>query len=179
VFPALDTIISSAETLHTGVCRYRTKEPGEAIEKESQACWDPDLDEVENVACATMQAPITVALKHSVIFLLNIAQYCYCRHLRIHRQTTKFYRVMSSDPERAVNALKAAENCLIVASDGCMFEKGLGPVVTPEAIILLVLERLSKGVYKGGTIDIIDVYERVVEKLVRHDSLRHFRNGSG
>jgi hypothetical protein len=63
--------------------------------------------------------------------------------------------------------LKVAKARLIVEADEINHDKGLGPVVTPEAIIIMLLERLSRGVYRNATIDVLDLYEKIVEKIVR------------
>jgi hypothetical protein len=63
--------------------------------------------------------------------------------------------------------LKVAKARLIVEADEINHDKGLGPVVTPEAIITMLLERLSRGVYRNATIDVLDLYEKIVEKIVQ------------
>lgn len=63
--------------------------------------------------------------------------------------------------------LGVAKARLIVEADEINHDKGLGPVVTPEAIIIMLLDRLSQGVYQDTTIDIMDLYEKIVEKIVR------------
>jgi hypothetical protein len=66
--------------------------------------------------------------------------------------------------------LVVAKARLIVEADEINHDKGLGPVVTPEAIIIMLLERLSRGVYRKATIDVLDLYEKIVEKIVQRPS---------
>jgi hypothetical protein len=68
--------------------------------------------------------------------------------------------------------LKVAKARLIVEADEINHDKGLGPVVTPEAIIIMLLERLSRGVYRNATIDVLDLYEKIVEKIVQRPKCR-------
>src|SRR4051794_16288786 len=63
--------------------------------------------------------------------------------------------------------LVVAKARLIVEADEINHDKGLGPVVTPEAIIIMLLERLSRGIYHNATIDVLDLYEKIVEKIVQ------------
>jgi hypothetical protein len=62
--------------------------------------------------------------------------------------------------------LADAKDRLIVEANEINHDKDLGPVVTPEAIITMLLERLSRGVYLDGTVDVMDLYEKIVEKIV-------------
>ena len=63
--------------------------------------------------------------------------------------------------------LERSKDYLIAEAKEGSQEQDLGPTITPEAIILILLDRLSRGVFQDGTIDIIEIYEIVVEKLVR------------
>ena len=66
----------------------------------------------------------------------------------------------------ACEYLKAARDQLIREADGRDKNGNVGPVVTPEAITISLLERLSFGVSDGGTVDIINLYEECLEHLV-------------
>lgn len=63
--------------------------------------------------------------------------------------------------------LVVAKARLVVEADEINHGKDLGPVVTPEAIIIMLVERLTRGVYLDATIDVMDLYEKIVEKIVR------------
>ncbi len=62
--------------------------------------------------------------------------------------------------------LKEARDQLIKEADGRDKNGNIGPVVTPEAITIALLERLACGVLREGTIDIIYLYEECLEYLV-------------
>ncbi len=59
-----------------------------------------------------------------------------------------------------------ARKQLIVEQGGDAHNVGLGPVVTPEGIMILLMKRLALGVYKSHSIDVVELYEKCLEKLV-------------
>lgn len=66
----------------------------------------------------------------------------------------------------ACELLKEARDQLIKEADGRDKNGYIGPVVTPEAITIALLERLTCGVLGNGTVDIIHLYEECLEHLV-------------
>lgn len=66
----------------------------------------------------------------------------------------------------AQRSLADAKAQLIVEADDMIPEKGLGSVVTSEAIVIMLLQRLSAGVYNEEKIEILELYERTVEDIV-------------
>ena len=66
----------------------------------------------------------------------------------------------------ACEFLKEARDQLIKEADGRDKNGNIGPVVTPEAITIALLERLACGVLRNGTFDIIHLYEECLEHLV-------------
>ena len=66
----------------------------------------------------------------------------------------------------ACELLKEARDQLIREADGRDKNGNIGPVVTPEAMTIALLERLSSGVLHDGTLDIIHLYEECLEHLV-------------
>ena len=66
----------------------------------------------------------------------------------------------------ACEFLKEARDQLIKEADGRDKNGNIGPVVTPEAITIALLERLACGVLRNGTVDIIHLYEECLEHLV-------------
>jgi hypothetical protein len=84
-----------------------------------------------------------------------------------HTSSSRISGLIGDHVKESCRLLKVAKARLVVEADGISHDKGLGPVVTPEAIIIMLLERLSRGVYHNTTIDIMDLYERIVEKIVR------------
>ena len=92
--------------------------------------------------------------------------------LRGDRANLSYLTVISRHAKEIRNLLRTAKNRLIAEADEITHDKGLGPVVSPEAIIIMLLERLSRGVYSHGFIDVMDIYEKIVERIVRaSDSL--------
>ena len=83
-----------------------------------------------------------------------------------HTSSSRISGCIGDHVKESCRLLKVAKARLIVEADEINHDKGLGPVVTPEAIIIMLLERLSRGVYQNTTIDIMDLYERIVEKIV-------------
>ena len=73
----------------------------------------------------------------------------------------------------ALKSLKNARNQLIRGADGRNGNDIIGPVLTPEAIVITLIERLALGVCGSGKIDIILMYEECLEKLV-NESINPF-----
>ena len=74
-------------------------------------------------------------------------------------QTCKFF-------EEARGLLVTARDELIVEASGMPAGEQIGPVFTPEAILIMHVERLVCGVYGNGTVDIINILEECLEQLV-------------
>ena len=66
----------------------------------------------------------------------------------------------------AQSLLETARDELIVEASGVATGEAIGPVLTPEAILILQMERLVCGVYRNGNIDIINILEQCLEHLV-------------
>ena len=73
---------------------------------------------------------------------------------------------LKSQMDDSARHLKTARTQLIVEQSGDAHNVGLGPVVTPEAIMLLLMRRLARGVYEERTINVVEVYEKCLENLV-------------
>ena len=70
--------------------------------------------------------------------------------------------------EEALKLFATARDELIVEASGVTSGESIGPVLTPEAVLLMQLERLVCGVYRNGNVDMIKVYEECLEHLVSH-----------
>ena len=66
----------------------------------------------------------------------------------------------------AVKYLKAGWDQLVRELHGRDKSNTIGPVVTPEAITIKLMERLVSGVFQKSQIDIIQLYEECLEHLV-------------
>jgi hypothetical protein len=148
--------IRLAEILHRGVRKYKHREDDGL--QHSQ--------EVINVSSAVIQTPIPVAFEHIFYFFFDVARYTSRKPANSLGYNAAFSQAAGHNLKLVQKNLRTAQSYLIAAADESTLDKGLGPVVTPEAIILLLLERLSRGVYKNGSISITEIYEKVVEKLV-------------
>ena len=93
------------------------------------------------------------------------------RYLWVHASSSdgsssKISSFIGRHVKECCKLLADAKDRLIVEANEINHDKDLGPVVTPEAIIIMLLERLSRGVYLDGTVDVMDLYEKIVEKIV-------------
>jgi len=73
---------------------------------------------------------------------------------------------ISEHAKDACELLKEARDQLIREADGRDKNGTIGPIVTPEAIAITLLERLASGVLYDGALDIIHLYEECLEHLV-------------
>jgi hypothetical protein len=105
-------------------------------------------------------------LEYAIHFLFEVIKYMSSR--AASDPAGNFSLAVGRPLQDTEDSLRQAQKYLIEEADQSAPDAGLGPVVTPEAITLLLLERLSRGVYRNGTINILEIYERIVEKLVSH-----------
>lgn len=160
---ALTDIVGLAELLHKGVRKRKTSLVSN--------------NERENIDSLVIQSPIPDALEHTLYFLFDVVKYISTRSA--DDPPGNFSWAVGKRLKDVEDALKLAQKYLIEEADQSALDAGLGPVVTPEAITLLLLERLSRGVYKNGFINVLEVYEKIVEKLVSlFPSLSEFLAGS-
>ncbi|KAL8951301.1 MAG: hypothetical protein Q9222_002723 [Ikaeria aurantiellina] len=68
--------------------------------------------------------------------------------------------------DEACNLLDQAKSQLIIEATGTLRRKSLGPVVTPEGVVLLMIERLIQGVHRNGKVNVINILEECLEQLV-------------
>ncbi len=66
----------------------------------------------------------------------------------------------------ASRLLEIAGDELISEATGAAAGDNVGPVVTPEAILIVTMERLVRGVFGTGSVDVINVLEECLEQLV-------------
>ena len=77
--------------------------------------------------------------------------------------------------DEACGLLEKARDRLIAEATGSAPGEGLGPVLTPEAIMIMLLERLAHGVYGSGNVNVINILEEYLEQLVsRRESYKLF-----
>ncbi|KAL8827034.1 MAG: hypothetical protein Q9191_003431 [Dirinaria sp. TL-2023a] len=72
--------------------------------------------------------------------------------------------------------LEMARGQLIAATIERAPGENLGPIVTPAAILIVTMERLARGVFGTGSVDVINILEECLEKLAlrveKHSSRR-------
>ena len=71
--------------------------------------------------------------------------------------------------------LETARDELIVEASGVAPGEHIDPVLTPEAILIMHMERLVSGVYKGGNVNIVNILEECLERLVGIESIENSR----
>jgi hypothetical protein len=98
--------------------------------------------------------------------LFETVRYLWAHGSSSPKRSSKISSFIGRQVKESLQLLVDAKARLIVEADEINHDKDLGPVVTPEAIIIMLLERLSRGVYLNGTVDVMDLYERIVEKIV-------------
>ena len=62
--------------------------------------------------------------------------------------------------------MKIAGDELISEATGAAPGDNVGPVVTPEAMLIMIIERLVGGVFGTGSVDVINLLEECLEQLV-------------
>ncbi|KAL8797355.1 MAG: hypothetical protein Q9195_000510 [Heterodermia aff. obscurata] len=82
---------------------------------------------------------------------------------------------VSKSFNEAQSLLETARDELIVEASGVAAGEHIGPVVTPEAILIMQMERLVCGVYKNGNVDIISILEQCLESLALKVRYRYSR----
>ena len=85
-------------------------------------------------------------------------------------ENTKVGEKVSEYSAEACRLLETARDELITEANGAAPTENVGPVLTPEAILIMLMERLVCGVYRNGNADIINIFEECLEHLV---SLAH------
>ena len=83
-----------------------------------------------------------------------------------HAKQAQCGKKVSESFMEAQSLLETARDELIVEASGVADGEHIGPVLTPEAILIMQMERLVCGVYKTGNVDIIGVLEQCLETLV-------------
>jgi hypothetical protein len=157
---ALERIIFLAEAVHKGVRRAR---------RESEAQIHT-TDVYELFAGIVIPAPLPRALEDLFLCLYGVHEYASARQPGASPEIATFQQTVGRHLQMVENNIRRAQDYLIAGADYGALEASLGPVVTPEAILLLLLERLSRGVYRDGTVNVLEIYEKLVEKIVSVDA---------
>ncbi|KAG8527329.1 uncharacterized protein KY384_007481 [Bacidia gigantensis] len=73
-------------------------------------------------------------------------------------------KVFSAYKDARAKLVKARDE-LITEASGMASGEHIGPVLTPEALLIMTMERLVKGVFENGNVNIIEILEECVEHL--------------
>ena len=127
----------------------------------------PDRDTPEDAISdnAILLASIVDAL--GAIFNMMVAA---VRDERLRPKSSKEDATLSSRvsnyADEACELLEKARDKLITEATGAAPGENVGPVLTPEAIFIMVMERLVRGVFGNGNVEVIAIYEECLEHLV-------------
>lgn len=153
----VSNIVFHAQRLHQGVyC--------------SRASQDPDSKEwrYENaVAKGAILLAVVVDALGAIIHM--IVETVRCLRVESDEEPSDIMGPASKIIEHGKDAcgfLKEARDQLIKEADGRDKNGIIGPVITPEAITITLLERLACGVLRNRSVDIIHLYEECLEHLV-------------
>ena len=93
------------------------------------------------------------------------------RDARLTRKSAQSKHTLASKVsnfgDEACGLLRKARDELITEANGVVPGESVGPVLTPEAILIMLMERLARGVFGSGSVEIIAIYEDCLEHLVR------------
>ena len=111
---------------------------------------------------AVLLSSLVDAFAAIMIFLSEVVKEIFVRGkpVRVGEKALKWSKI-------AKDLLQKAKEELIVEASGVSSGEHIGPVLTPEAILIMHLERLVCGVHGNGNINIISMLEACQERLVR------------
>ncbi len=157
-----DAIIASATRLHRGVHCLRSKHVPEKSE------W---RDEDAMADGTVLLSAVVDALGSIFHMVIEAVRYVKSSHeiKKVGLMATSFKTVQHA--RESVSFLDLARDQLIREADGRDDNDTIGPVLTPEAITITIIQRLVSGVYRSGALDIIGLYEECLEHLVRIGSV--------
>ena len=138
------------QRIHLGVHFRRTEStPGGQQEK----------DDISD--CAILLSSLINAFGAINSFLVESV-----RDLVLDSEQPKCGKKASKTFKEAQRALETARDELIVEASGIATGEQIGPILTPEAILILQMDRLVHGVFSSGNVDIISILEECLERLV-------------
>ncbi|KAL9130007.1 MAG: hypothetical protein Q9217_001691 [Psora testacea] len=159
----LDRIITNAACLHQGVhCSRSRQVPGKSEWRDEDGMADG----------AVLLSAVVDAL--GSIFHMFVEATRYVKSSADDKKSGLMgpsFKVTEHAKE-ALAFFEVARDQLIREADGRDNNDTVGPVLTPEAISIAVMERLVSGVYRSGTVDVIGVYEECLEHLDKYQTLQ-------
>lgn len=120
---------------------------------------------------AIFQSSLLDAFKHIIFMYLAVRQWLMAIDDQNEPLLVDFVKYQTKHVRKLL--LRSLQRIIMV---GGHFDEptNLGPLVTSEAVLIMILDRLGRGVCGRGTVDVLDVYETAVEQLVSHEHLLCF-----
>lgn len=126
---------------------------------------DNDGDPKDRIAnCAILLSSMVRALR--LLFLMLIAAVDKVRSPQFQDQPSGSGDKVEKRCSEACRMLQRARDELISEASGSGREVNIGPVITPEALLIMFMERLGRGVHDKNDFDVINVFEQCLEHLV-------------
>ncbi|KAL9027900.1 MAG: hypothetical protein Q9196_003646 [Gyalolechia fulgens] len=144
-----------AELLHIGVHFQRPK-PVPNPEAQYQD---------DNVDSAILQASMVDALGAIYNMLVEALRFASLGNHNHDSQRLPLGKRAAAYGNEAGRLLETARDDLITEATGTAPGENVGPVVTPEAILIMIMERLARGVFGTGSVDVINILEECLEQL--------------
>ncbi|KIX98271.1 uncharacterized protein Z520_06351 [Fonsecaea multimorphosa CBS 102226] len=114
---------------------------------------------------AILQRIIVKAFIHIIYMYFGLWQSLWARKENEAAPERQLFSWALGHADDCAKKLHEAANDLIAEAGEFEKEPPHGPMVTPEAVIIMLLDRLSQNVHGVGSFDLEDIYERVIEKL--------------
>jgi len=153
---ATKTINGWAERLHLGVHCQRLQQSTGQLDK-----YEDDIADSALLLSATVDA--LGAVFNMLVEALRVARLGYSNRKDDHLILWKRAALYGDE---ACRQLKIAGDELISEATGAAPGDNVGPVVTPEAMLIMIIERLVGGVFGTGSVDVINLLEECLEQLV-------------
>ena len=162
----LEEIDHLAEGLHLGVHVKRVK----------RTAGKPNKTENDISESAILLASIVDALGAIFNMIVEVIRAARSEQGNRKDQQIPLGKRAATYGSEACRLLKATRGQLIAEAKGIAQGETVGPVVTPEAILIMVMGRLIRGVYGTGSVDIINILEACLEQLVSRPRVEHVPN---
>ena len=139
---------------------------GVHYKRRSQEAGQPDAFEDAIIDTAILQAAMFDALGAIYNMLVETVR-CASSVKKGHsKHPSALSKKAIAYSDEAWRKLETARNDLITEAIGTAPGENVGPVVTPEAILIMIMERLAQGVFGTGSVDVINILEECLEQLV-------------
>ena len=146
-------LLCQVEDLHRGARRYDVIASHEARDFECR-----------HAESAVLQIVLVRALVNSYLILFKVME-----SVRKPESRARIGDIWEAATEMS-NFLDKGRDYLVAEAEEVIRDQSLGPTMTRESIVIILFDRLSRGVYRNGSMDVVAIYEQVLEKLVERQS---------